>query len=450
MAATMVLENGDHRPVAVQLEQQNAVERSEPAASEHQDEQPGSSSQFESHEECSICLGQFVNRATLDGCSHAFCLECITRACKIKACCPLCRADIKEITTATGTIPAPVPEREEGASDLDDEQYDRHLESVQEEVRAFRAHEREMNARFEVEATGGGRNVNGEVVRPSTSDPTREEREQRREQRRVDQSPEPSESEPSESGQSEPGQSDLSDPPPQPTLTSTDGTPVSRQLYDGFDGSGDEGEVESEASGAETDTTRADPIQLLTGGDAEQAERARAINQATHQGFEVPLRKKQPLPQGWAIGKTADANPASGRDFMLLCVLARGRCSGSGGDVITYQNNKVARVLLSPRGVAAFQRVRASITPKLMEKLRKKPKLDQPPVELIADLMAAGLFGSMDSGLPLPDTDPNGPLFHLWWRHHCLSCDAMSANAPPGAVEAAVEAAKALYEKVKE
>lgn len=876
---------------------------------EHVEQQPGSEQRDEhlehGEEPCSICY-EIKDRATLDGCKHAFCSECIETACKRKRSCPLCRADIHWISTTAGTIPAPTPEREDGASVWTDEQYSHHLASIREERRAVRAREREELAQIEAEATGGGRDVDGEVVRPSPTAPTREERVQLREQRCVEQSPEQSESEPSEPEQPEsvPEQSEQPEPPPPSfealnwNLTSMGGTPVIRQLYDaaveagtllvrteveargfqttlmatvpsinrageaadaqgqsiawhatdytadkllardfkycasptiscifheattdragwcevvhvyipsgflessaldqvrtaltaaadarfefgvdepgrpiskdkapgsvfgetdvlkrggksmegkmrmygchmrraamgesvpdrarrwpapygpkgarnpviestihnlataltsaetefspgaaesrqliaekydpeakfrvvygdharsstpfsmslsagyvvsphddsglanefiGFvypttkplpnghewlfvvsgcihplpktpdevvlisvrgngvahgtlptssteahcanhpgvgsalvnkkemvdildqmkqpgalpppsedeltanrkrekeaaakeaalaaakaaasvaaassaaeasderDGSdesgegsvetgddsvetGGEGEVECEASSAAAAEVSTDSIQLLTGAGAERAERTRAINQAIGQGFGVCIQNKKPLPPGWAIGKTADGDSGSGRDFVLLCVLARARCiiaglgvldgsscssrgervdrlvGGEGGrsdvghvvaglaeasggrtaDVITYRKDNLARVLLSPQGAVIFAKVRAETTEQQMRELRKKPNPNHPPTELIMKLIA------------VPNLELTSRVVDLWWRHHCLSvkADAMSEKTHE-AIELARKAADALYEAIR-
>nr|XP_015199978.1 PREDICTED: probable E3 ubiquitin-protein ligase DTX3 isoform X2 [Lepisosteus oculatus] len=40
---------------------------------------------------CSICMGEMVERTTLDRCGHAFCRTCLDRAFQVKRACPVCR-----------------------------------------------------------------------------------------------------------------------------------------------------------------------------------------------------------------------------------------------------------------------------------------------------------------------------------------------------------------------
>ena len=49
--------------------------------------QPGS----ETGEVCNICLSGLVNTATLDSCSHSFCLLCITAWARVNPTCPCCK-----------------------------------------------------------------------------------------------------------------------------------------------------------------------------------------------------------------------------------------------------------------------------------------------------------------------------------------------------------------------
>ena len=133
---------------------------------------------------------------------------------------------------------------------------------------------------------------------------------------------------------------------------------------------------------------------------------------------------------------------------MLVCVLARAHCLTSGGkprDVITYRKDGVARVLLSPDGAAAFERVDQDMTPDKLQKLRRKPKIDAPPRALVEELLRAGLTRSLDSGIALPPRVPT-PVFKAWWRHHILSIDAMKPNATEDTIASAREATDALHE----
>ena len=372
-------------------------------------------------EECAICQGDINDKATLDGCPHAFCFGCVMQWCETcqgygkRATCPQCRESITEITTtANGTVPAPAPEHPIASlSDLSEAEYSRYLSVVTEERRAFRARERAELERANMEAMSG-RIVEGEVVRPSPSATSRENRVEQRAQRREEQ-------------------------------LHTEQPMARDEAYSEPDSNSETGSTETAES-----STISDPIQLLDGADAVRSEVSRAIGQAKEQGFNVGLQKKRPLPAGWAIAKTANANPGSGRDFVILCVLARARCIASGGsaaDVITYRKDQAARVLLSPRGRTLFAKVRADTTPEQMNELRKKPKSIRPPTALIADLMEAGLSRSVDSGLALPD--PTHVLFDLWWHHHRLSVEAMSPNATSEAIKCARQAANALYDAVR-
>ena len=48
-------------------------------------------------EECAICLCKVSNKATIDGCLHYFCFDCIKNWTKNSNNCPLCRRHIKVI-----------------------------------------------------------------------------------------------------------------------------------------------------------------------------------------------------------------------------------------------------------------------------------------------------------------------------------------------------------------
>ena len=40
--------------------------------------------------ECSICFGDFVDRASVESCLHSFCFKCITDWAKVRTLCPIC------------------------------------------------------------------------------------------------------------------------------------------------------------------------------------------------------------------------------------------------------------------------------------------------------------------------------------------------------------------------
>ena len=211
---------------------------------------------------------------------------------------------------------------------------------------------------------------------------------------------------------------------------------------------GEGGEAAAEAMALEASSSGGGPrFMLLCGHDAEQPERTRALAQAMEQGFKVPVSKKSPLRPGWAIGKTASGIGADGRDFALVCVLTRARRLSEGGkpcDVITYIKDKNARVLLSPAGALAFQVVDQEMTAKKLKPLRCKPKIDEPPSQLVNDLISAGLSRSLDSGMALPPRVSEA-IFKAWWRHHCLSIEAMKRDATGDAIKRAREATDHLY-----
>jgi len=48
--------------------------------------------------ECSICLEDISDKAQVDGCSHVFCMPCITLWSKNSNTCPMCKATISEIS----------------------------------------------------------------------------------------------------------------------------------------------------------------------------------------------------------------------------------------------------------------------------------------------------------------------------------------------------------------
>uniref|UniRef100_A0A3B3QQ54 E3 ubiquitin-protein ligase n=1 Tax=Paramormyrops kingsleyae TaxID=1676925 RepID=A0A3B3QQ54_9TELE len=40
---------------------------------------------------CTICMGEIVERTTLDKCGHSFCRTCLDQAFQVKQVCPVCR-----------------------------------------------------------------------------------------------------------------------------------------------------------------------------------------------------------------------------------------------------------------------------------------------------------------------------------------------------------------------
>ena len=206
-------------------------------------------------------------------------------------------------------------------------------------------------------------------------------------------------------------------------------------------------EAAAEAMALEASSSGGGPrFMLLCGHDAEQPERTRALTQAKKQGFKVPVSKTSPLLSGWAIGKTASGISVDGRDFALVCVLTRARRLSEGGkpcDVITYTKNGNSRVLLSPAGALAFQVVDQEMTADKLEPLRRKPKIEEPPSQLVNDLISAGLSRSLDSGMALPPRVSEA-IFKAWWRHHCLSIEAMKSDAKGDAIERAREATRRI------
>lgn len=50
-----------------------------------------SHSEAEDNKTCSICMGDIVEKTTLDKCGHSFCHSCLDQAFKVKKACPVCR-----------------------------------------------------------------------------------------------------------------------------------------------------------------------------------------------------------------------------------------------------------------------------------------------------------------------------------------------------------------------
>lgn len=50
-----------------------------------------SHSEVEDNKTCSICMGDIVEKTTLEKCGHSFCHSCLDQAFKVKKACPVCR-----------------------------------------------------------------------------------------------------------------------------------------------------------------------------------------------------------------------------------------------------------------------------------------------------------------------------------------------------------------------
>ncbi|XP_068604058.1 probable E3 ubiquitin-protein ligase DTX3 [Brachionichthys hirsutus] len=60
-------------------------------ATHRRDVEPSLASHSEDNKTCSICMGDVVDKTTLERCGHSFCRFCLDQAFKVKRACPVCR-----------------------------------------------------------------------------------------------------------------------------------------------------------------------------------------------------------------------------------------------------------------------------------------------------------------------------------------------------------------------
>lgn len=63
----------------------------EAAQRKDMDSSMSSHSEAEDNNTCSICMGDIVEKTTLEKCGHSFCCSCLDQAFKVKKACPVCR-----------------------------------------------------------------------------------------------------------------------------------------------------------------------------------------------------------------------------------------------------------------------------------------------------------------------------------------------------------------------
>ena len=164
---------------------------------------------------------------------------------------------------------------------------------------------------------------------------------------------------------------------------------------------------------------------------AAKAERARAINQARAQGW-VGL---QELPGDAAIAMCPRGGGQRGKNFASRLVLARSMCISTGGDAkdaIAYEINKcakqkgVARMLLSPKGVAALAFVTEHMTSDRLADLRALNDRDEPPSELIRTLLVRWVHDK----LVAPEFGTRSKeVIAAWWAMHLAGVAALEDSA---------------------
>jgi hypothetical protein len=59
--------------------------------------------------DCPICLGEYINKCTIDSCSHSFCESCITAWSLKSNSCPCCRSEFGMIIDDTNIVKKIVP-----------------------------------------------------------------------------------------------------------------------------------------------------------------------------------------------------------------------------------------------------------------------------------------------------------------------------------------------------
>ncbi|KAK1151023.1 putative E3 ubiquitin-protein ligase DTX3 isoform X1 [Acipenser oxyrinchus oxyrinchus] len=81
-------EGGPRRSQRQKLRKEQATEFEEQPPSQ---ESPSVTIEGEEEPSCSICMGEMVEKKTLDKCGHSFCKSCLERAFQVKRACPVCR-----------------------------------------------------------------------------------------------------------------------------------------------------------------------------------------------------------------------------------------------------------------------------------------------------------------------------------------------------------------------
>lgn len=185
---------------------------------------------------------------------------------------------------------------------------------------------------------------------------------------------------------------------------------------------------------------------FLYGSAADRSERSRAIGEARKQGISLPIVKFKPLPEGWAIAMS-NGSAQNGKDFVLRIVLAKTGLESE--DIFLYRSRAgVARAVLSPEGVAAFERVCQTVPVETLRELqRARANRDKPPLQLISDLREAGLRVSPESGMPLPNVEAmSEEMQKAWWRMIVDSASATECDADQQAKDRAAASAGEWHE----
>lgn len=86
-----------------------------------------SSARRETNENCAVCQDRISERASVDGCAHQFCFQCISSWVLVNSTCPLCKANVKRISRLDVKQTTDVKRKRLRAEDLDDSEDIRHL-----------------------------------------------------------------------------------------------------------------------------------------------------------------------------------------------------------------------------------------------------------------------------------------------------------------------------------
>ena len=143
----------------------------------------------------------------------------------------------------------------------------------------------------------------------------------------------------------------------------------------------------------------------------------------------------QELPADAAIAMCPRGGGQRGKDFALRLVVARSVCMNTGGDAmdaIAYEigggaNQKgAARMLLSPKGVAALAFVTERVTADRLADLRALNDRAEPPSELIRTLLVRWVHDK----LVAPEFGTRSKeVIAAWWAMHLAGVAALEDSA---------------------